>query len=730
MKFLHSFLPPVAMTIAMLSFAHVPAADLGIDPVSQNLTKKLDYTTVAVPLSRALADLSKQAGTQLMVTQDLANQVIVLRLKGVTTDEAMKRIASTVGAEWHTAHGGFELVRPEGLAAKLREQGLAARANGITKMIDQQLKLAEAGQVSTAADAARLADRLYQAAVQQEGDSSAWPTFQQVRNTTPEYRAIWKVLSSIDPRAIAGMESSQRLVFSNKPTAMQQPISADLTDVGLQMQEQQNLVADAFKKLEKPGGGPQTFKFGRPPVDPMSSAPVRFVIGVQLVFLSQSYVIDMIGFDANNSVVVTCHVSMDVISDFGGIMADRARVAKANISEPDLAVSPMVQEMLDFMKKSMAGGGGGGDVRLPDGALRAALLKPEERDPLAYIYSEGLLGIAERRNVNLVAYPDDSAFLIGMFAGMEGKLKPSLIMQTITGLGPMVPTNVLEQDGWLTIAPVDLEAAERSRTSRVALGNFLRAYDQAGFLSLDMVGNLVASVTSRELPVLDLFLPMMMDPTAHLDQCGDLGMLKLYGSLDQGQMTRLTSKQAIRVAELRPEQAALVSRYVYEGKDPAHHFGQGSSDAAAESEPTEALPSGLPDVSTVSMTSDDENVYFVKQSINGSTYTSPMNISALGWTVSQKDHPTGSPEFRPTVLSIQPGVQRTVHFVISTGTMARFESALKEQRTVQGGPWTLDNLPAAVKKELDKAVAMYSNLPGQAGQDSAPIPAPAAPPSS
>ena len=39
----------------------------------------------------------------------------------------------------------------------------------------------------------------------------------------------------------------------------------------------------------------------------------------------------------------------------------------------------------------------------------------------------------------------------------------------------------------------------------------------------------------REFPVLDLFLPMMVSEQAHLDRCGDLSMLKLYGSLDEGQ---------------------------------------------------------------------------------------------------------------------------------------------------------------------------------------------------
>lgn len=60
MNLLHTFLPTVGMTIAMLS----PAQGLQAD-----LTKPLTYRTVAIPVSQALSDLSKAAGTRLVAAQ-------------------------------------------------------------------------------------------------------------------------------------------------------------------------------------------------------------------------------------------------------------------------------------------------------------------------------------------------------------------------------------------------------------------------------------------------------------------------------------------------------------------------------------------------------------------------------------------------------------------------------------------------------------------------------------
>lgn len=695
---------------------------------AQDLGKKVDYATVAVPLSRAMTDLAKQTGGRLTVSDELADEVIVLRLKDVTADEALKRIAGTVGAEWKKVDGGLELQRSGEVIAKLRAQGLQTRVQAIRKMIDKQLKSSGANEPLTLEAAASLAAHYNLASSTAERDRQADEELQRIQKALPDNRTACRVLSFIDPADIAPMEAGERLVFSNRPTMMQKPIQGDVSEVGLRAQEEHNLFASELKKLQKPDPNKPTL-YGIDPTNLMPSAPVRFVVSLQLQDLSQVYMVRTIGFDAANIPVFFNISSVEVLENDADMIAQRARVAKATESEPDLPVSHVTQLMLDFMKKSIAGGGA-----IPaQGDLRTAFLNPDKIDPLAYVFSDAFLGIADRRNENLVAYPEDSAFLLGMFAGMEGRLKPSLVMQAVSGLGPMIPTTVTESDGWLTLAPANLMEAARTRTSRPILGEFLRTYDANGYLTLASVGKLASAVSTREFPVLDLFLPMMIDENARVDDAGDLNMLKLYASLDEGQLTRLNTKQAIRVAELRPEQAAMLSRFIYEKPDeypgPREYNAKISYlQACAEMEPTESIPNGLPNDTLLTMSSQDTKVYFVKQSNGSTTYTSPMGLDSLAWTLSLKDHPERSPGYNPTVLGIQPGKELTIQMFVAVSPSNQRQCSLKEHRTTPGGPWTLDKLPSDVKTELDAAMARYNQM--GAREIPAPVPASGAPPNS
>lgn len=692
---------------------------------SPDLSKKLDYTTKAVPLSKALAELSEQAGAHLTVSPALANEIVVLRLKGVTTDEAMKKIAQTVGAEWIPENAGFELTRSDDLAAKLKEKALQAKAAAITKMIAQQLKQSGADTPFTADDATKLASQYESAKNQQQAHQEDWQAFQTIEKSMPDARAVWLLLAKIDPRVLGGMESGQRLVFSNLPNAMQLPIAADVSAIGAQLQADHNLLAAALKKLEKPGAPHEVYEVN--PSNPMP-AITRLVIAIHLQFLAQTYSVQVLGFDASNKPVFATNASLDVAADYGSMMADRARQARTAESEPDLPVTPITQLMLTFMKSSM----GGGDRSQPaTGDLRTAFLNPDKDDPLSYVFSEAFIGMAERRNENLVAYADDSDFLLGMFAGMEGRLKPSLVLQAVSGLGAMIPTTVSEEDGWMLVSPLDPIEAVETRAARPELGELLRGFDQNGYVTLESASKVATSVRTREFPVLDMFLPMMIDPSADMQTLGDVTLLKLYGSLDEGQMARLTSNQAIRMAELRPEQVATISSYVYESSRMGDGLAYGPdttyAQAMANSEATETSPNGLSNDSTLMMNGTYTTAYFVKIRMDSTTFTQVMDASNLGYYAYLTKHPDSNPSYHPTVLSIQRGRQRNIQFVVGISPGNNRRGEIKENRMVSGGPWTLDNLPDDLKKQVDKAMKPYLQTGPQVQGDPTPVPTTAPP---
>ena len=67
---------------------------------------RLNYTAPAFPIQRICADLSKQAGVKLRVTDDLASEPLVVRFKDVPLTEALDKIALAVRAEWGQGQGG------------------------------------------------------------------------------------------------------------------------------------------------------------------------------------------------------------------------------------------------------------------------------------------------------------------------------------------------------------------------------------------------------------------------------------------------------------------------------------------------------------------------------------------------------------------------------------------------------------------------------------------------
>ncbi|MEA2553399.1 MAG: hypothetical protein QOJ65_1575 [Fimbriimonadaceae bacterium] len=683
---------------------------------ADDLTKKIDYTTIAVPLQRAMADISKQAGVGLFVQPELQDEIVVLRLKGVTTDEAMKKIAAVVGAEWRKAKDGYELSRSPDMATKLYDDAIAARAASLRSSVAAKLKQTQADQPMTPDRINRIAAQL--AKSQGEHDTEiATLNYRELANlqqSVPDSRALWQMVAKLDPKLLARIELGQRVVVSNKPNSLQTEVSDDIASLGEQLFQDHNAFADAFLKFKKPKQG-QTDEESPAggPGDKMPAVPVRFTISLERQFFGDSISAQMLGFDADNNPVVFASGNLEFMGDFGNVMADRAKLVRAAESEPALTISPRSQAMLDFMKKAISGGGG--SMQPATGELREFFLHPEETDPLGTLASEALIGMAEQRGANLVAYPDDTLFLVAMFAGQEGKLKPTLIIQALTGLGPISQMSLTEADGWMTVAPDDRYQAYISRTNRAALGQYLRAFNENGFAPIAATAKLAESARGREFGVLSIFVPMMLSQEAVPQGRGNVNILKLYASLGQEQIDRLDGGQSIRFAELDKSQISLLRRYVYQSAESRYDVvSEGSKTSylqqQASQEPTESMPNGLPADGMLSLDVKKSTTYFVKVKADSFEYTSPMDINSLAWTISLKDHPEQSPGYHPKVESIAPGEDRTLTFKLQLDPKRIVSAQLRESRKSGAGPYTLDNLPEDIKKELDKAIAQYKNM--------------------
>src|SRR5437868_14340071 len=103
----------------------------------QDLSRPIDYTTKAVALETAIAQIAKQSGVKLFVQDELAKEPIILRLKAVTLQDAMAKIADAVGAEWVKKPDGYDLIRSaaieDGLTKDEANAGAKSFRDSITK---------------------------------------------------------------------------------------------------------------------------------------------------------------------------------------------------------------------------------------------------------------------------------------------------------------------------------------------------------------------------------------------------------------------------------------------------------------------------------------------------------------------------------------------------------------------------------------------------------------------
>lgn len=215
----------------------------------QNLSRRIDYTTKAVTIKRALSELSDRAGVTLFAEPQFEREILILRLKDISIRDAMMRIADTVGAEWVKEGNKYELERSAKLENKLRQASVEALGQDFKESLDRQRNLLKFDKPLGQEEVDRLAAQYVES--QRANRPPGAVAFEQ--NLLPDQRAMWRTLCLIDPKEVAEIEGGERVVFSNKPTAMEREISGDFSGIGSSMQDDHNRFSAAYEKAQKPG---------------------------------------------------------------------------------------------------------------------------------------------------------------------------------------------------------------------------------------------------------------------------------------------------------------------------------------------------------------------------------------------------------------------------------------------------------------------------------------------
>lgn len=578
------------------------------NPPSQAAT--VSYSTVAAPMKRVFAELSEKTGTRLAVSNELAEEPLILDVHEVTLKDLRDRIAQAVQAEWQEDKGLLRLVRTPAKRRELEERELHDRTAALQKMLDRERRSLEGKATFDRKLALELADSVALVMTRSPGQQIDAPDnyrrIQALNDRGPLLRLMKRIVCAMDARTLARLPYEERHVFSSPPKALQMPLPADAVKAYWDFQSEWIIWSDAARErnLERfledrntwEGNIMQLLKAGRgdsPPVD-------RIVLSFQKSWFTAGGVFQLKAADAAGKVL---------FEGFLPMYEDELMNRNVNPAKPPdkkgnpIEYSATTAEYLNLTKTLYSVGFD--EPPQVSTELRQRLLTPETNDPLAFGASEDLMAAAKAEGRHLVAYPSDS----GLEPLQTSRFGTGMSAEEAIRLISNWPETAVNRGGdWMVIRPRKPITALKLRESRSALGQYLRGVVKAGRCTVEADASYISSrspecLNSGQLAStrLHILLPSALQTLNRSSR----EALWFHGSLDVGQraalkQSRLTfghlgvAQRRILISYMKRQEQGFQKAdapFVNQGNAhrwPAFEYNNIRKDS------TEALPNGVP----------------------------------------------------------------------------------------------------------------------------------------
>ncbi len=680
----------------------------------------ITYTTVAVPLSKALEGISKVCGQKLVASPVVANDIVIVNFEKVSVEEAKKRLASAVTGTWQTDPDGTQYLTADEPARNAERR---AELEAKTKQIAEDLKNLQAS-----------AKRPAKSDNTDQPDSKDLP----FASYDSASKLIAQLAAGLRASDLAAIPNEGRVVYSTTPNQMQRPlivsglsglisafVSAHNEEVSAYEAANptgQPLDEAAQKALEMFGGSYEAPKRIDKPVSKiLLAAENQGMFG----FGPSSIQLSLVVFDSAGNVVATSERPLmgmgKAISAMGvDPQTGRAKEPTASTTDPSLNLdfepSSLTKELNGLM--NVVGGFNGDRKVSPE--LMQTLLHPDDHDPLSFGFSEELLQIAKAKGLNVVCCPPDTAVqLMGMVGGNQ-VTKLSVALQSMQENADLAVTMA---DGWLTVRASRPVESRESRVDRVSLARFLQTASKETVPSLDSLAEYAIKNpppfdSPAILPHLMLVCPNAM--SAGIRGMQDWKMLRLYGQLGASARSELRSGRSLAFGSLSVGQSTIVRQMVYGAGatfdvgpvDPNKKkglFGLYGTTLPGQvkdfrQEPTELLPSGLPALGGISLSIKKTNVV-IPANAKGSMLAM---MGALGsqelamlWAFSEDPKMSQLSTMFPKLDKFQVGDREELTFTLNLAKDVRQDHFLTDSKIAKDAPVvSRDQLPKAFLDEV------------------------------
>ncbi len=709
---------------------------LAQDPGSA-LSKKVDFTCAATRASVALAQLGVANGIKLETAPQTASEVLVIDVRQVPLKEVLDRVASVCSAAWRDEGGTLRLVAEPGIRQKEDREWTAIRAKSLATSLQRfSASLAETPITDAATAAAALAGggpgvpeanvpataTGEEVSAPQSLDSApASPT------ASPVTRAMYRAVLNLGPTNLAAVRPGERIVFTTRPTRMQKQLPNGSAILGLAIREQA-LLAEASAKSQPTEG--QEDQPSSATFEVFPAAPAKALLSISRSEVENSLSVTFVLYSAEGTVVAESAEGIVLGPDKSGGKRE-APLGK----DKEVALSPESAEMVRLFGNFSFGASNPSGGQRTTELLTQTLEQPTRFDPLRFVVSDAVTAIAKDAGKNLVANLPDYA--IGILSELsDGKIG---ILEGKRALEREGHTTITEADGWIIARPSFPVESRTNRADRGKLEKLMASVKEQLFPTLDDLAQYaLSSPAPSEGDASILYFMLRVPGIMNLFGPGgsdNWTLLRLYGTLSPSQRRVLSSGGRLPMSSFSPQQTAYLSALVY-GPEPSLQVDDPNvppeavpADGAMEglwemfgsersvvgqgdyrSEPTEALPNGLPAdaylevgvTESIAVRPDGTNIFTLMMgSLTPGQLAMMTNLMEGTATAEMLGE-------APDMNHLRMGRKAAYRFRLNLAEGIRLSAALQEHVFSRAGKiYKLGELPEDFRKAMEEARAKF-----------------------
>lgn len=671
----------------------------------------MQFRATRMPL--ALEALGKAGGVSLRAAPGVANEIVVVDVKGIPLSTVLVALAKAASAKWEVDTDGTFQLSPD--AAVRNAEGREALAGEVAKIRASIGKALERAKPKAIDPKATKEER---EEIEMENEMAA----------VGRELVVERILDKIDPAVLAG---SERVVFSTRPTRAQRPMppgsDALLADyvrranelAGRGTPDETNEFMDKMPEAMKEMIARQTRAIGQPARALLVVENIDFLGGRS----AKLRLYDGAGKSLREVSALLGNGMMERIMESAAATAAAKAGGKKPVAAPVKTTPiPLWDDTKKFEamlkgRNTMMGMGEPVASAPADSLFMARVMRTDVLDPLAFRPTDKVRALARAAGRPLVAVlPDDEMDrFAGALAGENSVEEARKALDEGTS-----DLRDLKDPTMLLIGPARPAESRAERVDRVDLARLLAAAERDGTVGLDETAAYAVGNPDPTTGGVGTTYVMSLAPGAYtfsMEGMPDWELLRMWGHLSPSMREMIGKGGETQFSLLPPGAKAALVRHVYSGKatfSPVAAAGNvdkepfwtkmmsgfgGGGDLSQE--PTEAVPGGLaPSAPVRALVTQSPS--FGMAAKGGGRVEGVMGIAELGMMRFMADDKNMSVFMAPMMdrfSDLRQGVRRNIDLQVLVAPGVVTTGSLKDDRIGKDArKVAFNNLPEDLKK--------------------------------